>query len=74
MVDTTQATVEIGQNWSIWVPGRRQWLLGKVIGRVDGQATLKYDARYFLGKGYDEERADEHTMLTATNLFRLVEG
>jgi hypothetical protein len=73
-VDAMRATVELGQNWSIWVPGRRQWLLGKVIGRADGQVTLKYDARYFLGKGYDEERVDEHTMLTATNLFRLVEG
>ena len=74
MVGIMQPTVEIGQDWSIWVPGRRQWLLGKVIRRADGQATLKYDARYRLGTGYDEERADENTMLTARNLFRLVEG
>lgn len=35
---------------------------------------LKYDARYKLGAGYDESRADESTMLTTPNLFRLVEG
>ena len=69
-----QAGVEIGQNWSIWVPGRRQWLLAKVVRRQDGQATLKYDPRYHIGIGYDEQRADESTMLTAPNLFRQVEG
>lgn len=69
-----QATVEIGQNWSIWVPGRRQWLLGTVVRRADGQATLKYDPRYLLGAGYEEQFADEHTMLTTSNLFRLVQA
>jgi hypothetical protein len=69
-----QAAVEIGQNWSIWVPSRRQWLLGKVIRCADGQATLKYDARYKLGAGYEESMADESTMLTTPNLFRLVES
>ncbi|HEY2837290.1 MAG TPA: hypothetical protein VGI89_12025 [Rhizomicrobium sp.] len=65
--------IEIGQNWSIWVPSRRQWLLGTVIRREDGQATLKYDARYKLGAGYDESRVDESTMLTTPNLFRPIE-
>jgi hypothetical protein len=69
-----QATVEIGQNWSIWVAGRQQWLLGTVVRRADGQATLKYDPRYRIGSGHDERSADEHTMLTTSNLFRLVPG
>lgn len=68
------AAVEIGQNWSIWEPSRRQWLLGTVIRRADGEATLKYDPRYRIGIGYDERRADESTMLTTSNLFRLVQA
>jgi hypothetical protein len=74
MMIVPQANVEIGQNWSIWVPGRRQWLLGKVVRCADGQATLKFDPRYHIANGYDEQRADESTMLTARNLFRKVEG
>jgi hypothetical protein len=66
-------SVEIGQRWSIWVPGRRQWLLATVVRRADGQAALKYDARYGIGAKADEQSADESTMLTATNLFRLLE-
>ena len=66
--------IEIGQNWSIWDPGRRQWLLGTVIHRADGRATLKFDPRYRIGIGYDERNADEDTMLTAPNLFRLIRG
>lgn len=65
-------TVMIGQKWSIWLPSRRQWLITTVIGRADGLATLKYDSRYEIGAGYDEERADEDTMLTASNLFRFI--
>jgi hypothetical protein len=65
--------IQIGQNWSTWVPGRRQWLLTTVIRRGDGEATLKFDPRYGIGKGYDEQMADENTMLTAPNLFRFVE-
>jgi hypothetical protein len=65
-------SVEIGQNWSIWDSGRRQWLLGQVIRRVDGRAILRYDARYQITIGHDERSADESTMLTATNLFRRV--
>ena len=67
-------TVEIGQSWLIWVPSRRQWLLGKVIHRGGGQATLRYDPRYRIGSAYDERRADEGTMLSMPNLFRFVEG
>ena len=66
--------VKIGQKWSTWVPGRRQWLLMTVIGREDGQVVLKYDARYGIGSGYDEERADEATMLSTANRFRFVEN
>jgi hypothetical protein len=73
-VDAMHAAVEIGQNWSIWDPSRRQWLLGTVTRRADGQATLKYDSRYRIGVGHDERSADESTMLSARNLFRLVEG
>ena len=68
------AEVEIGQSWSAWVPGRRQWLLTTVIRREMGEATLKFDPRYGVGHGYDEQRADESTMLTAPNLFRFVEA
>jgi hypothetical protein len=67
-------TVEIGQHWSTWVPSRRQWLLATVIRRADGQATLQYHQRYKISEGYNECRADEITMLTACNLFRLVQG
>ena len=68
------STIEIGQIWSTWVPGRRQWLLATVIRRDKGEATLKFDPRYGAGQGYDEQRADESTMLTAPNLFRFVEA
>ncbi len=66
--------IEIGQTWSAWVPGRRQWLLTTVIRRDNGEATLKFNSRYDAGEGYDEQRADEATMLTAPNLFRFVEA
>jgi hypothetical protein len=68
------AEVKIGQNWSTWVPSRRQWLLATVIGREGGQAVLKYDRRYGIGLGQDECKADEDTMLGAPNLFRFVES
>ena len=68
------AAVEVGQNWSVWVPGRRQWLLATVIYRSNGKATLKYDPRYRIGADRDECSADESTMLTAPNLFRLAAG
>ena len=68
------AAIKVGQNWSVWVPGRRQWLLAVVIGRSNGKATLKYDPRYRIGADHDECSADESTMLTAPNLFRLVAG
>jgi hypothetical protein len=65
--------VEVGQSWSIWVPGRRQWLLATVIRRDKGQAILAYDQRYGIAKGADQQSADETTMLDASNLFRFVE-
>jgi hypothetical protein len=65
--------VTIGQKWAIWVSGRHQWLLATVILRDGGKATLKYDMRYGIGRGDDEQKADETTMLTHTNLFRFVE-
>jgi len=65
--------VKIGQKWATWVPGRHQWLLATVILRDGGNATLKYDVRYGIGRGHDEQKADEATMLTHTNLFRFVE-
>ena len=65
--------VTIGQKWSVWAPSRRQWLLTTVIGRECGQATLKYDIRYGMGAGDDEQMADEAAMLTAPSLFRFVE-
>ncbi|MES2294093.1 MAG: hypothetical protein V4527_12400 [Pseudomonadota bacterium] len=66
--------VKIGQHWSIWVPGRRQWLLTTVIKSKAGEAVLKYDPRYGMGLGYDEQKADEGTMLTASNLFRYIDA
>jgi hypothetical protein len=65
--------VTIGQKWSVWAPSRRQWLLSTVIGRENGQATLKYDIRYGMGADDEEQRADEAAMLTESNLFRFVE-
>jgi hypothetical protein len=65
--------VKTGQKWATWVSGRHQWLLATVILRDGGKATLKYDARYGIGRGNDEQKADESTMLTHTNLFRFVE-
>ena len=66
-------TVAIGQKWSVWTSGRQQWLLSTVISRKEGQATLKYDARYGVRVGDDEHVADESTMLTTSNLFRFIE-
>ena len=73
MANAVSGAVEIGQHWSAWVPGRRQWLLATVIRREGGRATLRYDPRYRIGAGKDEHLADESTMLTATNLFRLLD-
>jgi hypothetical protein len=67
-------TVAIGQQWSVWVPGRRQWLLATVIRRNDGRATLKYDARYEQSAGDDEQVVDEAAMLGSLNLFHFVEA
>jgi hypothetical protein len=64
--------VMVGQKWSAWVPGRQQWLLTTVIRQGEGQATLKYDIRYGISAGDDEQKADEATMLTTSNLFRFV--
>jgi len=66
------ADVKIGQKWSTWVPSRGQWLLTTVVRRDSGQVILQYDTRYGIGHGYDEQRADETTMLGNTSLFRLV--
>jgi hypothetical protein len=66
--------VTIGQRWSAWVPGRQQWLLATVIRQEDGQATLKYDIRYGMGAGDDEQGADEAAMLVTRSLFRFVES
>ena len=66
--------VTIGQKWSVWTASRRQWLLSTVIRREDGQATLRYDSRYGMGTGQEEQRADEAAMLTQSNLFRFVEA
>jgi hypothetical protein len=65
--------VKLGQKWATWVSSRSQWLLATVIHQEKGEATLKYDARYGIARGYDEQKADEATMLTHTNLFRFVE-
>ena len=61
--------VEVGQKWSVWVPGRQQWLLATVIRRLDGKATLKYDPRYLIGAGSDEHRVDESEMLSSRSLY-----
>jgi hypothetical protein len=67
------ANVTIGQRWSAWAPSRRQWLLSTVTSRANGQATLKYDVRYGMAAGDEEQRADEAAMLTESNLFRFLE-
>lgn len=64
--------IEIGQQWSAWVPSRGQWLLTTVVRRKDGQAILQFDGRYGIARGYDKQKADEITMMENTNLFRLV--
>lgn len=66
-------SVTIGQNWSAWVPGRHQWLLATVISDGAGQATLKFDGRYGIRRGEDEQKADHATMLSNSNLFRFIE-
>jgi hypothetical protein len=66
------ATVAIGQNWSVWYPGRRQWLLATVTSRSAGNVTLKCDARYGLVVGDDLITADDATVLGTPNLFRFV--
>ena len=66
------AGVIIGQKWAAWVPGRSQWLLSTVVRQEGGQAILRYDSRYGIACGYDEQKADEGTMLENTSLFRLV--
>jgi len=63
------AMVEVGQQWSLWMSSRQQWLLAAVTSRADGRATLKYDSRY----GVDDLRVvDEADMLTTSSLFRFV--
>ncbi|GAA0573224.1 hypothetical protein GCM10008942_22410 [Rhizomicrobium electricum] len=66
--------VTIGQRWSVWASGRQQWLLAAVTSRQNGRATLKFDCRYGIQGSDGEHIADEDTMLTASNLFRFVEG
>ena len=65
--------VKTGQKWATWVASRHQWFLATVILQDRGNATLKYDTRYGIERGDDEQKADEATMLTHTNLFRFVE-
>jgi hypothetical protein len=64
--------VKTGQKWSTWVPGRQQWLLATVIRHRDGMVTLKYDMRYGIRSG-EEQQTYEDSMLTNRNLFRFVE-
>jgi hypothetical protein len=66
------AGVKVGQSWSVWVPGRQQWLLASVVHQEAGQATLKYDVRYGLDPRQRERNADEAAMLENVNLFRLL--
>ena len=66
--------VKIGQHWSTWVPGRRQWLLTMVVAQGEGCATLEYDVRYGIAPGHDRQRAEEFTMLNTPTLFRFIEG
>jgi hypothetical protein len=66
--------VIVGQRWSVWTSGCQQWLLAAVTSRKDGRATLKFDCRYGIQGSDGERMADEDTMLTASNLYRFVEG
>ena len=66
--------VMIGQSWSAWVPARQQWLQATVIHHGARQATLKFDSRYGLRRGEDEQSADPDIMLSNRNLFRFIEG
>ena len=65
-------TVTIGQKWSVWSPGRQQWLLATVVERENNQITLKYHAGYGIGESDNQQKVDEATMLTGSNLFRFV--
>jgi hypothetical protein len=38
--------VVLYQQWSVYNPTRRQWLLARVVAIRAGQATLKYDPLY----------------------------
>jgi hypothetical protein len=64
--------ISIGQEWSTWVPCRAQWLLSTVVGWDNGKVILRYDPRYGIVRGQDEQKADEDTMLGNSSLFRLV--
>jgi hypothetical protein len=69
-----QIGVSIGQKWSAWVPGRGQWLLSTVVSHDNGKVILRYDERYGVVQGHDEQKTDEDTMLANSSLFRLVEA
>lgn len=68
------SSVMIGQKWSVWSPSRRQWLLATVIDQEGGRATLKFDRRYDISVGDDNEKVDQGTMLAEPRLFRFVEA
>ena len=65
-------SVMVGQKWSVWSPGRRQWLLATVIGQEHGRATLEYHTGYGIAGSHNEQKADEATMLAESNLFRFI--
>src|SRR6185312_5210193 len=64
----TPTEVKIGQRWSAWGPSRGQWCITTVVARSDGHVVLKFDRGYGIVRGYDEQSADEPTMLENSNL------
>jgi hypothetical protein len=68
----SQPQTEMGQRWAVWVPGRQQWLLAAVVKQKDGRVTLKFDARYDLGKAEGEREIDEQDLSGTPSLFRRV--
>ena len=64
--------ISTGQTWSAWVPARQQWLLATVVAHDASRVTLKFDTRYGIRPGENEQRADLNDMLSNRNLYRFI--
>jgi hypothetical protein len=63
----------IDQQWALFNAGRRQWLLARVVGLENDQATLKYDPRYEIQAPDNVCTIDVTSLLTTPMQFRLAD-